>query len=143
MARDASVLRQLIQALADYEKEPDAVEVTESKLAQQLQSTPPPFHCFIAENESGSALGFALYFFSYSTWRGQTGVYLEDLFVIPEARRHGVGRALMERLMAVGREHDCARLEWSVLDWNEPALNFYRALNAESMDEWTTWRINL
>ena len=143
ITEDAPSLRAMIQALADYEREPDAVEVTVADLEAQLSSETPPFQCFIAESVDGRPLGFALYFFSYSTWRGRSGVYLEDLFVYPDSRRLGVGRALMQALQRVGHERGCARLEWSVLDWNEPALNFYRALGAQPMDEWTTWRINL
>ena len=140
---DAASLRAMIQALAEYEREPDAVEVTDEQLAEQLSADNPPFHCFIAESDDQTPIGFALYFFSYSTWRGRPGIYLEDLFVMPKARRLGVGHALMKALMEVGCAHTCARLEWSVLDWNEPALAFYRALDAQPMDEWTTWRIDL
>ena len=141
--QDAPTLLALIRALAAYEREPDAVELSEAELRRQLSAAEPPFQCFLAKDEAGAPLGFALFFFSYSTWRGRPGVYLEDLFVLPEARRMGVGRALLQELIALGRTRGCARLEWSVLDWNEPAINFYRALQATPMEGWTTWRLNL
>ena len=141
--RDAPTLLALIRALAEYEQEPEAVELSEAELQQQLSAEEPPFQCFIAKAGAEKPLGFALFFFSYSTWRGRSGVYLEDLFVVPEARRMGVGRALLQALIAVGRARGCARLEWSVLDWNEPAIRFYQDFQATPMEGWTTWRLNL
>lgn len=130
----------MIVALAVYEREPDAVEVDPATLAAQLEERPPPFGCLIAE-DGGRPVGFALYFYNYSTWRGRRGLYLEDLFVPPEHRGRGVGRALLRELARIAVRDDCARMEWSVLDWNEPALGFYRHLGAKPQDEWTTWRL--
>jgi GNAT superfamily N-acetyltransferase len=143
---DAPAIHALIVALATYEKEPDAVEVTVETLAAQLAADSPPFECLIAVErksaaEHENAIGFALFFPSYSTWRGRPGLYLEDLFVIPERRGHGVGRALLQHLAEIAVTRDYARMEWSVLDWNVPAIDFYRALGARPMDEWTTYRL--
>lgn len=138
---DAATLHRFIVALAVYEKEPDAVEVTPAILAAQMASERPPFECLLAEDDEKRALGFALFFQSYSTWRGRPGIYLEDLFVDEAERGHGVGRALLERLAELAVERECARLEWAVLDWNEPAIGFYRSLGAVAQDEWTVNRL--
>ncbi len=138
--QDAERIWDLIHALAVYEKEPDAVQVTPAILRDQLQQQRPPFECLIAELD-GTSVGFALFFHNYSTWRGKQGLYLEDLFVKPECRGKGVGLALLARLAAIAVERDCARMEWSVLDWNDLAIDFYRALGAKPMSEWTTWRL--
>jgi len=138
---DAATLHRFIVGLAVYEREPDAVQVTPAELAAQLAAPRPPFECLLAERD-GTPAGFALFFQSYSTWRGRPGVYLEDLFVDEAHRRRGVGTALLRRLAALAVERGCARLEWAVLDWNEPAMAFYRTLGAEPLDEWTTWRVS-
>lgn len=140
-ADDALTILGFIRELAAYEREPDAVVVTEVELRAQLAERPPPFECLIAE-QGGAAVGFALFFHNYSTWRGRRGIHLEDLWVTPTARRGGVGRALLARVAAIADERGCARLEWAVLDWNEPAIAFYRALGAEAMTEWTTMRLS-
>ena len=139
-APDAPTVHRFIAALAAYEREPDAVEVTVGTLASQLGSPRPPFECLLAEQD-GAAVGFALFFQTYSTWRGRVGVHLEDLFVLPEHRRRGVGSALLRRLARLTRERHGARLEWAVLDWNAPAIAFYRRFGAEPHGEWTTWRL--
>ena len=141
-ATDAGAILRFIQELADYEREPGAVEVTEATLAAQLADATPPFECLIAEDEGGAPLGMALFFHTYSTWRGARGIHLEDLWVTPDARRRGVGRALLERLAQITRERGCPRLEWSVLDWNELAMSFYRGVGAQPMEGWTTWRLD-
>jgi len=138
---DAAVVHAFIRGLAEYEREPDAVEVTVEELADQLAASPPPFECVLAER-GGEPLGFALFFANYSTWRGRAGIYLEDLFVPPEHRGAGVGRALLEHVARVAVERGCARLEWSVLDWNEPAIRFYERIGAAPLSEWTTWRLD-
>ena len=138
---DADTLLEFIHALARYERMPDAVEVDEATLRAQMSEAQPPFECLLAERD-GQPLGFALFFYSYSTWRGRRGIWLEDLFVLPEARRAGVGRALLERIAALAVERGCARFEWSVLDWNEPAIAFYRSLGVELMSEWRICRIS-
>lgn len=138
---DAPTILRFIRELAEYEREPDAVEATVEILEGQLSEDPPPFECLIAEHE-GAPVGFALFFHTYSTWRARRGIWLEDLYVTPAARGLGIGRRLLERLAAIAVERGCGRLEWSVLDWNEPAIGFYRRLGAGPMDEWTTWRLD-
>ncbi len=141
---DASTLHRFICELADYEREPDAVEVTPQQLREQLEQANPPFECILAEEPDGPApiaRGFALFFHNYSTWRGRRGLYLEDLYVPPEHRGTGIGRLLLATLARLATERGCARLEWSVLDWNAPAIAFYRQLGAQPMSEWTTFRL--
>lgn len=137
---DVPVLLQLVRELAEYEREPDAVRVTPEDLRAQLACARPPFECVVAEWD-GAPAGMALFFQNYSTWRGRPGVYLEDLFVRPEFRRRGIGRALLAHLARLARERGCARLEWAVLDWNAPAIAFYRALGAVALDTWTVFRL--
>lgn len=139
-AADAATIHRFIVELATYEKEPDAVEVTPEILAAQLQQPQPPFSCLILE-DSGVPIGFALYFFNYSTWRGAPGLYLEDLYVTPEQRGAGHGRALLVHLAAIAHARGCARMEWVVLDWNTPAMDFYAALGAGPVKEWTIFRL--
>lgn len=137
---DTGDLLRLVRSLAEYEREPDAVEATEDSLAAALFGPNPKVHAHVAEVD-GRVVGMAVWFLSFSTWTGRHSLYLEDIFVDPDARRHGVGRALMRRLAARAVELGCARMEWSVLDWNEPAMAFYRTLGARPMEEWTTWRV--
>jgi GNAT superfamily N-acetyltransferase len=137
---DAATIHALVTALAVYEREPDAVECTPAVLRAQLASPRPPFECLLAE-EDGVACGFALFFPTYSTWVGKPGIWLEDLFVLESHRRRGVGGLLLRRLAQLVRERGGGRLEWSVLDWNAPAIAFYRALGARAMDEWTIQRV--
>ncbi len=138
---DAALIHRFIVELAIYEREPDAVRVSPAALAEQLSQPHPPFECLIGEL-AGEPVGFALFFQSYSTWRGAPGIYLEDLYVRPEARGRGCGRALLRRLAATARERGCARVEWSVLDWNTPAIRFYEALGARPLSEWTVFRLS-
>jgi GNAT superfamily N-acetyltransferase len=140
-AQDAEVIIGFIRELADYEREPEAVEVTAAILRAQMESTDPPFECLIAELD-GAVAGFALFFRNYSTWRGRPGLFLEDLFVPERYRRKGLGRALLGRLAALCVERGYGRMEWSVLNWNQPAQDFYRSLGATPMDEWTIWRLS-
>lgn len=137
---DAETIFGLIEALAVYEKEPEAVVCTAQELRDQMAQEPPPFECLIAELD-GEAAGFALFFHNYSTWRGRRGLYLEDLFVRPEHRKKGIGRRLLSALAAVAVERGCARMEWAVLNWNELAIDFYRSLGAGPLDDWTTFRL--
>lgn len=137
---DAATIHRFVRELAEYEKEPDAVRVTPEELRAQLAREAPPFECLLAEI-SGEPAGFALFFQSYSTWRGRAGLYLEDLFVSPPQRGKGVGLALLRRLARIARERGYARMEWSVLDWNEPAIRFYERLGARPMSGWTTYRL--
>ena len=139
-AQDAAIMHEMIVALAVYEKEPDAVEATAESLAAQMMLERPPFECLLLE-EGGEARGIALFFHNYSTWRGKKGLYLEDLFVHPAARGKGYGLALLRKLAQIAVERDCARMEWAVLDWNEPALGFYKKLGAEAVGEWVIHRL--
>jgi GNAT superfamily N-acetyltransferase len=137
---DVGHLLRLIQALAGYEREPDAVETTEDDLRQALFDPEPKVFALVAET-AGHVVGMAIYFVSFSTWTGRHGLYLEDLFVEPAHRSAGIGRTLMSALAARALRLGYKRLEWAVLDWNEPALSFYRALGATPMDSWTTFRL--
>ena len=129
-----------IRALAAYEREPHAVTATEADLLRDGFGEQPYFHCLIADHD-GVAAGFAFYFFNYSTWEGYPGLYLEDLFVNPEFRGLGIGKALLARVAAIAQERNCPRLQWEVLDWNTPAIDFYRALGADFLDEWRNVRM--
>ena len=137
---DAEVIHRLVTALAVYEREPDAVVNTSAILRAQLTDPRPPFECVIAE-EHDLALGFALFFPTYSTWLGKPGLWIEDLFVLEPHRRRGVGRMLFGHVARLAVERGCGRLEWNVLDWNTPALEFYRQLGAGPLDEWTVHRL--
>src|SRR5262249_18520620 len=139
-SRDADTIVRLIRGLAEYERDPEAVKVTAAEIRSQLESANPPFECLLAEYESDAA-GFALFFRNYSTWRGRSGLYLEDIFVREEFRGHGIGGALMRRLARIAVERQWARMEWSVLNWNTPAQGFYREHGARPLDTWTTWRV--
>ena len=137
---DAATIHRLIAGLAEYEHEPDAVEVTPEVLRAQMEGPQPPFECLLAEVD-GTPVGFALFFQNYSTWRGRPGLWLEDIFVVPEQRRSGAGRALLGRLAALAVERGCARLDFAVLHWNTPAIAFYEALGAQGLDEWRLFRL--
>lgn len=137
---DVPQILEFIRALAAYEREPDAVTATEENLLRDGFGPNPFFSCLMAEHD-GAPAGFALYFFSYSTWLGRPGVYLEDLFVYPELRGRGIGKALLQRVAAIAVENDCPRLGWEVLDWNTPAIDFYRAMGAEFLDSWRNVRV--
>jgi GNAT superfamily N-acetyltransferase len=130
-----------IHGLAEYERAPEAVEATEADLERDGFGPHPVFFCLIAEH-NGQPAGFALYFYNYSTWVGRPGIYLEDLFVEPELRGLGIGKALLRRVAAIAVEKGCQRFEWAVLDWNQPAIDFYRALGAEFKDEWRGVRVS-
>ena len=138
---DVPLILELIHGLAEYEREPDAVFATEALLEQQLFGEHPGAEVVIAE-ANGQAAGFALFFHNFSTWHGRRGLYLEDLFVLPPFRKRGIGRALMVHLARLAVQRGCARFEWSVLDWNTPAIDFYRSLGAVGMDEWTVQRVD-
>lgn len=138
--RDVPAIVGLIRALAEYERLSHAVVLDEAKLSDHLFGARPSAEVLIAE-EAGTAVGFALFFHNYSTFLGRPGIYLEDLFVLPECRGRGYGKALFVALARIAVERDCGRIEWSVLNWNEPAIGFYRSLGAEAMDEWTVYRL--
>ena len=138
---DIGLIAHFIRALADYEKLLDEVRLDEAVLAEKLFGPRPYAEVLIGEI-NGQPEGFALFFHNFSTFEGRPGIYLEDLFVTPEARGSGLGTALLAELARLAVERDCARLEWSVLDWNEPSIGFYKALGAKPMDEWTVFRLD-
>ena len=142
-ATEADVPRILtfIRSLAVYEREPDAVTATEAGLLRDGFGPNPFYKCLIAEQDERAA-GFALYFYNYSTWKGRPGIYLEDIFVEPEFRGLGIGKALLKEVAANAVEQGCQRLQWEVLDWNTPAIDFYKAMGAEFLDEWRNVRLS-
>jgi GNAT superfamily N-acetyltransferase len=137
--RDVPVVLAMIKGLADYEKMADQVTATEEGLRASLFGPRPAAEVVIGYANGGPA-GFALFFHNYSTFLGQPGIYLEDLFVVPKWRGHGLGRQFLAHLAALAVERGCGRLEWTVLDWNEPAIGFYKKLGAKPMDGWTIFR---
>ncbi|WP_298399999.1 GNAT family N-acetyltransferase [Sphingobium sp.] len=141
VAQDIDVILAFIRALADYERLAHEVKADRDTLARYLFGPRPMAEVLIADHD-GAPVGFALFFHNFSTFEGRPGLYLEDLFVLPEARGLGAGKALLARLAGLAIERDCARLEWSVLDWNAPSIAFYRALGARPMDEWTVQRVD-
>lgn len=139
-SQDVPTILTLIRELAEYEKLAHEVVADEASLHQHLFGAPQRAEVLIAEHE-GSAVGFALFFHNYSTFLSRPGIYLEDLFVRPAHRRKGYGRALLRELARLAVERGCGRFEWAVLDWNEPAMKFYRSLGAEQMEAWRIFRI--
>ncbi len=137
---DVPVILGLIRDLATYERAPDDVTATEEQLVDVLFGDRPVAEVLLAF-EAGSPVGFAVFFRNFSTWLGRPGLYLEDLFVKPEKRGKGYGRALLVYLAKIALERGCGRMEWAVLDWNEPAIKFYCAIGAKPMDEWTVFRL--
>ncbi|WP_343528787.1 GNAT family N-acetyltransferase [Sphingomonas sp.] len=138
---DIATILGFVRELAAFEREPDAVVATEPMLAEALFGERPAAEAVIAERD-GAPVGFALFFANFSTWTGRRGLYLEDLYVSPAARGGGVGKALLIHLAGIARDRGWARFEWSVLDWNRPAVEFYRAMGAQAMDEWTVQRVS-
>jgi GNAT superfamily N-acetyltransferase len=138
---DVPVILRFIRELATYEREPDAVVATEADLLRDGFGPAPRFWALIAEFD-GEPAGFALYFTSYSTWRGHHGIRLEDLYVTPVLRGKGIGKALLARLARIAVEQGCPRLEWDVLDWNAPAIAVYERIGAKIMAEWRIMRLS-
>ncbi|MDQ1228699.1 GNAT family N-acetyltransferase [Sphingomonas sp. SORGH_AS_0879] len=138
---DTATILRFVRELAAFEREPDAVVATEPMLEAALFGERPAAEAVIAERD-GQAVGFALFFANFSTWTGRQGLYLEDLYVTPSARGGGVGKALLVHLAGIARDRGWGRFEWSVLDWNRPAVAFYRAMGARAMDEWTVQRVS-
>lgn len=139
---DAALIVDLIRGLADYERMLDQMETTEERIHATLfpDAGRPAAHCVIGEID-GAAAGFALYFFNYSTFLAKPGLYLEDLYVKPEFRGQGLGKALLLHLARVAHERGCGRMEWAVLDWNTPAIEFYERLGARRLTEWQLCRL--
>jgi GNAT superfamily N-acetyltransferase len=138
--QDVPIILELIRDLATYERAPDEVTATEEQLVDVLFGARPAAEVLLVF-EAKLPVGFAVYFYNFSTWLGRPGLYLEDLFVKPEKRGKGYGRALLVELAKIARDRGCGRMEWAVLDWNESAINFYLALGAKPMDEWTVFRL--
>jgi GNAT superfamily N-acetyltransferase len=137
---DVPIILELIRDLATYERAPDEVTATEEQLIDVLFGERPAAEVLLAF-ERKTPVGFAVYFYNFSTWLGRPGLYLEDLFVKPDKRGKGYGRALLVELAKTARDRECGRMEWAVLDWNQPAIKFYRALGAKPMHEWTVFRL--
>lgn len=139
-AADVPVILRLIRELATYERAPNDVVATENGLREVLFGSDPSAKVVLVF-EGKNAVGFAVYFFNFSTWLGRPGLYLEDLFVEPEKRGRGYGQALLIHLAQIARNHGCGRMEWAVLNWNEPAIGFYKKLGAVPLNDWTVFRL--
>jgi GNAT superfamily N-acetyltransferase len=142
---DVPQILAFIRDLAAYEREPDAVHATEADLLRDGFGPTKRFDCIIAEltgADTTTAAGFALYFYNYSTWRGHAGIYIEDLYVSPEHRGKGIGKALLTRVAAIAVAEGCPRLEWSVLDWNQPSIDFYHQLGAVMKSQWKGMQVS-
>jgi len=140
VAEDVDALLELIHDLARFERSPESVHITDGQLHDALFGPSPSVFAHVAEEE-GRIVGMAIWFLTFSTWTGRHGIHLEDLYVRPEARSGGVGRALLAELATIAQRSGYARVEWSVLDWNQPAVRFYRSLGAVPMDEWIGYRL--
>jgi len=138
---EVGIVLQLIHDLAVYEKAPNEVEATEKELLETIFSSDPKVFCDLVEVD-GEIAGMAIWFLNYSTWQGKHGIYLEDLFIKPEFRGRGYGKALLKHLAKICDEKGYGRFQWWVLDWNSPAIEFYRSLGAIAMDEWTVYRVS-
>ncbi|MAD73945.1 MAG: GNAT family N-acetyltransferase [Rheinheimera sp.] len=139
-AADATTILQFITELAIFEKAEHEVLTSIEMINDTLFTADAKAHALICE-QGGSAIGFAVYFYNYSTWLGKYGLYLEDLYITPDARRSGAGKALFRALAKIAADNDCGRFEWSVLDWNTPAIKFYQALEAQEKTEWVGYRL--
>jgi len=139
-AADSALILRFITDLAIYENAEDAVVATQNDIRHSLFAADSTTHAVICEIDS-RAVGFAVYFFNYSTWLGKHGIYLEDLYVSPQYRGMGAGKALLKHLAEIAVSRNCGRLEWSVLDWNEPAIKFYQSIGARPQDEWVAYRL--
>lgn len=137
---DATQILAFITELAEYERARHEVIATVADIERSLFDDGSTVHSLICERD-GRAIGFAVYFYSYSTWLGRNGIYLEDLYVTPDQRGDGAGRELLRHIAREAVKNGCGRLEWSVLDWNEPAIGFYKSLGAEPQDEWVRYRL--
>ena len=138
---EAAIILQLINDLAEYEKAPDEVKATEKEITETIFADNPKVFCDFVEVD-GDIAGMAIWFLNYSTWQGKHGIYLEDLYVKPEYRGRGYGKALLQHLARICNERGYGRFQWWVLDWNSPAIEFYRSLGAEAMSEWTVYRVS-
>jgi len=139
-AFDIHLIQEFIRDLAEYEREPEAAVATQEDLLRDGFGPDPKYRCVIAE-WIGEPAGFAFFFYNYSTWQGKPGLYLEDLFVKPSFRGKGIGKALLLHLAKIAVAENCGRFQWQVLDWNTPAIDFYKSLGAEMMSAWLTMRV--
>lgn len=137
---DVPLIQQFIRDLAEYERSPESAIATQEDLLRDGFGAAPKYRCLLAEWD-GQPAGFAFFFYNYSTWQGRPGLYLEDLFVKPVFRGKGVGKALLLHLAKIAVDENCGRFQWQVLDWNTPAIDFYKSLGAKTMDEWLTMRV--
>jgi GNAT superfamily N-acetyltransferase len=137
---DAPAIVAMVEALAEYEKLREACRLTREDVEREIVAPEAPVQCLIAEVD-GQPVGLAIYFYNFSTFLGRRGLYLEDLFVLPEFRGHGLGKALLRAIARQAVREGLGRVEWAVLDWNQPSIDFYRSLGAVPMDEWTTFRL--
>jgi GNAT superfamily N-acetyltransferase len=138
---ETSIILQLIKDLAEYEKAPDEVKASEKEIIETIFADNPKVFCDLVEVD-GDIAGMAIWFLNYSTWQGKHGIYLEDLYVKLEYRGRGYGKALLQHLASICNERGYGRFQWWVLDWNSPAIEFYRSLGAEAMSEWTVYRVS-
>jgi GNAT superfamily N-acetyltransferase len=138
---EAAIILQLIKDLAEYEKAPDEVITTEKEIIETIFADNPKVFCDFVEVD-GDIAGMAIWFLNYSTWQGKHGIYLEDLYVKPEFRGRGYGKSLLQHLASICNERGYGRFQWWVLDWNSPAIEFYRSIGAEAMSEWTVYRVS-
>jgi GNAT superfamily N-acetyltransferase len=138
---EAAIILQLIKDLAEYEKAPDEVKASEKEILETIFAENPKVFCDFVEVD-GVIAGMAIWFLNYSTWQGKHGIYLEDLYVKPEYRGRGYGKALLQHLASICNDRGYGRFQWWVLDWNSPAIDFYRSLGAEAMSEWTVYRVS-
>ncbi|MBD0674956.1 GNAT family N-acetyltransferase [Kitasatospora sp. NPDC091335] len=142
VATDVPVIHAMVRELADYEKALHEAKATEEQLHEALFGADPALYGLIAEDDvTGEPVGFAVWFRNFSTWRGTYGIYLEDLYVRPESRGGGHGKALLLELARIAVERGYSRVEWSVLDWNQPSIDFYKSIGAVPMNEWTVYRL--
>lgn len=139
-ADDAALILRFIRELAIYEKAESSVQTDEDGIRASLFGPDAKAHALICEAD-GNAIGYAVYFYNYSTWLGRNGIYLEDLYVSPDSRGSGAGKALLQHIARIAVAQNCGRFEWSVLDWNEPAIRFYEAAGARPQSEWTVYRM--
>ena len=139
---DADVILHFIRQLSEYEKLADSVSATRELILKFGFGERPCFEALLAENDDGEPLGMALYFYTFSTFLSRPTLYLEDLFVSPQSRANGVGKALLRELVEIARQRGCGRVEWAVLDWNEPAIRFYESLGANPVSGWTIYRLD-
>jgi len=137
---DVPLIQQFIRDLAEYERSPESAVATEKDLLRDGFGPEPKYRCVLAEWD-GQPAGFAFFFYNYSTWQGRPGLYLEDLFVKPVFRGKGIGKALLLHLAKIAADENCGRFQWQVLDWNTPAIDFYKSLGAKTMNEWLTMRV--